>query len=147
MLVVLALAVGVAMALVVSVSFPKQASAATNENLLRNLTITSTTIDTHTKEVTVKGNVTFASGVEKAWVGVHVSQVVGRVHTVEGAEEKAIRGDKGLVPFTFTFSAWEGRFAPGKATLEGYAATYVRSEGTWDEDDLEPYGVRLVSNH
>jgi hypothetical protein len=151
MLAVLTLALGVAMALVVSVSISDQAFAATqkDENLIKNLTITSTTIDSQTRVVTVKGKVTFAPEVRRAWVGVQVSQVVGRLHTIRGGAERLLRreaGDPRQMTFRFRFSAYEGRFAPGKATAEAGASTYVRSEDTWDSDYLREE-VRLRSSH
>lgn len=89
-------------------------------------TITRTTIDPQTKVGTVKGKVRCADAVERAYVEVNVSQVVGRLHTVRGFGWKTLScKDGGPTPFTSRFSADEGRFAPGEATLRAFTGACI----------------------
>lgn len=159
MLVALALAVGMAVTLLGILSIQESAFGATaseerqgepefvlRENLLRSLTVTSTTINPQTKDVSVKGHVTFAPAVKRAWGEVYMEQDVGRVATVYGWSELGLKREDGnKVAFTTTFPAFEGRFSGGKATMWLYAYTYFEREGVvyWDEDFLDEVEVQL----
>jgi hypothetical protein len=115
-------------AVVVVAAVPAFAAVA-KEDIVRNLTITQTTIDPQTKVVTVKGRVRCADAVNRAFVEVSVSQVVGRLHTVRGERFKALLcEDGGPTPFTLRFSASEGRFAPGGATLRALTGACIGRE-------------------
>lgn len=99
------------------------------EDIVRNLTITQTTIDPQTKVATVKGKVRCANAVNRAFVEVQVGQVVGRLHTVRGSGFKSLLCEDGEpTPFTLKFSANQGRFAPGEATLRAFAGACIGSE-------------------
>lgn len=131
-------------ALAVVAVAPAFAETAT-EDLVRNFTITSTTIDPQTKVVTVKGPVTCAPEVNRVFVAVELSQVVGRLHTVWGFGQERLSCD-GRTAFTLRFSAREGRFAPGEATLRGVAGTCA-GRGHEQQCDLDRTGrmeVRLT---
>jgi len=135
-------------AAVVVVAVAPAFAAVAREDIVRNLTITQTTIDPQTKVVTVKGKVRCADAVNRAFVGVQVSQVVGRLHTVRGFGEKSLLcNDGGPTPFTLRLSASEGRFAPGKATLRAFtgACTGNEFEGQCDSDRLSKE-VRLATS-
>jgi hypothetical protein len=120
-------------------------AATAKEDIVRNFTITSTTIDPQTKVATVKGKVTCASEVNRAFVAVELSQVVGRLHTVRGFGQERLSCD-GKTSFTLRFSAEEGRFGPGEATLRGFAGACIgrEFEGQCDFDRTGRMEVRLT---
>lgn len=120
-------------------------AATDKEDLVRNLDFTSTTIDPQTKVATLKGTVTCASEANRVFVAAELSQVVGRLHTVSGFGQARLSCD-GRTNFTLRVSADEGRFAPGEATLRGFAGTCIGGEfeGRCDFDRTGRMEVRLT---
>jgi hypothetical protein len=100
-----------------------------------DVVVTSTSVNARTGLVTVSGEVTCE--VDFDWVGadVEVLQVVGRLHTLRGwgwAETGGCLAADGMAPFTMTFYADSGRFAPGKAKI--YVRAYGEGNCTEDPD-------------
>jgi len=106
------------------------------EDLVRNLTITSITIDPQTKVVTVKGTITCSEETTFAFVGAEVSQVVGRLHTVRGFDFERLRPCEGRTSFTLRIRADDGRFAPGEANVLLIAQGCSREFERCDTDRL-----------
>jgi hypothetical protein len=90
------------------------------EGIVRNLTPTSVSIDPQTKVVTVEATVRCASEVNRAFVDVEVSQVVGHLHTLNGFASARLACD-GRTPFTLRVRAEEGFFTPGQARVFAFA--------------------------
>ena len=76
---------------------------------------------------------------------------VGRFHTVQEDLGRMVRreaGDPARMAFIFRISAYEGRFVPGKATVEAGAETFLRKDGRWLHDwDYLKDGVHLSVSH
>jgi hypothetical protein len=94
------------------------------EDIVRNFTITSVSIDPQTKVVTVEGTVRCAPEVNRAFVDVEVSQVVGHLHTVRGFAFARLSCD-GRTPFTLRVRAEEGFFTPGEAKVRAFAGACI----------------------
>ena len=144
--IILMVTVAASMAAMVVVAMVPAFAAVESEDLMRNLTITSTTIDPQTKAVTVKGAVTCSQETTFAFVGVEVSQVVGRLHTVSGFAFERFRPCEGRTPFTFRLRADEGRFAPGEAKVRLFADGCSRVHERCDSDRLSEQ-VMLTPTH
>ncbi len=130
---------GLMAALVVVIMAPAFGQVVDKEDIVRNLTITSVSIDPQTKVVTVKGTVSCAPEVSRsARVAVEVSQDVGRLNTVSGYDQERLRGCEGRTPFTLKVRAEEGFFTPGDAKVRAFAGACIgRGEfGGCDVDRL-----------
>jgi hypothetical protein len=119
-------------------------AATTSENLLKNLTIASTTVDPEAKMVTVEGTVSCTPKVARAYVAVGLKQTVGSAHKTEAFHEKRLRPCDGRTPFSLQLTAEEQFIIPGKATLRGFAGTCLRADGRCDFDRTGPMEVWLL---
>jgi hypothetical protein len=85
-----------------------------------DVAITSIAVNPRTGLVTVSGEVTCEVDFDWVGAGVDLSQVVGRLFTIRGwgwADPGGCEAADGAVPFTMSFTADSGRFAPGKAQV------------------------------
>jgi hypothetical protein len=85
-----------------------------------DVAVTSTSVNAKTGLVTVTGEVTCEVDFDYVGANVEVSQVVGRLHTLRGwgwADTDGCAAAAGRIPFTMSFYADSGRFAPGKAMI------------------------------
>ena len=89
-----------------------------------DVTITSISVNAKTGLVAVSGDVTCEVDFDYVGAQVELAQVVGRLHTLRGWGAADIGGclaAAGTSPFTMSFYADSGRFAPGKAMVSVYA--------------------------
>jgi hypothetical protein len=89
-------------------------------------------------QVTVSGTIT-CSRAPRAWAYVVLRQAVGRlILTGEGdMDEQGVACDGTAVPWSLSFYAWNGRFAPGNATVSVYASAcnrYICTPGDVTKD-------------
>ncbi len=107
---------------------------------LDGITVTSTTIDSKTKELTVSGTVTCSEPLS-VFVEASVRQDVGRFNTVQGfgGTEVACEGE---TPFSFTVSTFEGRFGGGSATVD--AGAFACNEFDCDSVEVGPISTKLT---
>jgi hypothetical protein len=144
--IILMVTVAAMMAAMVVVAMVPAFAQVDREDLVRDLTITSTTIDPQTKVVTVEGTVRCSQVTNFAFVGAEVSQVVGRLHTVRGFDFERFRPCEGRTFFTLRIAADEGRFGPGEATVRVFADACSRELQQCDSDRLSEQ-VRLTTTH
>jgi hypothetical protein len=115
-------------------------AASASEVNVRDLVIRSITLDPQTKVATARGAVT-CTGASRAFVGVEVSQTVGRLHTVYAYGDKRIDCD-GRERFSIRLTNAQGRLGPGEATVQAGAEAFTR----FDYDFAFFSGVLQVSN-
>lgn len=99
-------------------------AANASEVNVSNLVIKSVTIDPQTKVATARGAVK-CTGAGRAYIGVEVSQTVGRLHTVYAFGQKRIDCD-GRKSFTIRLTNEQGRLGPGEARVRSYAEAFTR---------------------
>jgi hypothetical protein len=113
---------------------------------LEAITITGTSVAGRTGVVTVTGSVACSQDVN-GYVGVYVSQVVGRLNTIygEGYAEFQCLAANGSAPFSVSVAPYSGKFAGGSATIGGYANASVCTEVECFDDfvSVDPTTVRL----
>jgi len=86
-----------------------------------DVTVASASVNPKTGLVSVSGQVTCSVDFDSVGVQVEVAQVVGRLTTLRGwgwADTNGCLASVGTVPFTMSFYADSGRFAPGKAKVQ-----------------------------
>ena len=96
-------------------------AARAGEISVRNLVITSITLNPKTKVATARGAVT-CTGARSVAVFLEASQTVGRLNTVSAVGEKEVRCD-GRVRFSVRLRNVEGRLGPGDADVDADAFT------------------------
>jgi hypothetical protein len=129
-----------AMALVAAVPALAAPGPGDSDLGLDGITVTSTTIDSKTKELTVSGTVTCSEPLS-VFVQGSVRQDVGRFNTVQGFgwTEVACEGE---TPFSFTVSTFEGRFGGGSATVN--ADAFACNEFGCDSAEVGPISTKLT---
>ncbi len=108
---------------------------------LDDITVTSTTIDSKTKELTVSGTVTCSEPLS-VFVEASVRQDVGRFNTVHGGGGTEVACD-GETAFSLTASTFEGSFGGGSATVDADAIA-CNDEFDCDFAEVGPISTKLT---
>ena len=140
MLAMVLVAAGSALAQEAAAPGPGRPGGPSVDNLgLEGITVTSTTLDKKTKEVTVSGTVTCSSPLS-VFVQSSVRQDVGRFNTVWGMGGTEVACD-GETPFSLTISPFKGRFGGGSA--EVFAGAFASTELGLDAAETDPIDTKL----
>jgi hypothetical protein len=114
---------------------------------LDSITMTGGSVNAKTGIVTVHGTITCSQDVE-AFAWVDARQTVGRFHVLTGGGAALVSCEAatGHAAFDVTFEADQGKFAPGRLRVAGYAeADSCDSEDTCVSDvaDFGPVTIRI----
>jgi hypothetical protein len=101
-------------------------TAHAQESFTVEMTVESTTVNSQTGQVIVIGTVT-CSVPAVGFVGVDVTQPVGRQGSISGADNAPVACDQTREFYILSIFAFDGRFKPGTAVIEAFISACTTS--------------------
>ena len=146
------LPIALLMTLLLGAAAPANAHGGEGDLGLEGISVDSLVVNPRDGTVTATGTITCSAELAGIFVGVDLSQVVGRFHTINGSGGTAVdcpapaaEGEPSIASYSVLVIPWEGKFAGGSAWVSAFADICVETEFDFvcDFASLERTSTRL----